>query len=42
MNPSSFVPKLEAMLPNFDTTNPLLYITGTGTNLLTNEGAAAV
>jgi hypothetical protein len=42
MNPSSFVPKLEAMLPKFDTTDPLLYITGTGTNLMTNEGAVAV
>lgn len=42
MNPASFVPKLQAMLPKFDTTNPNLFITGTGTNLMTNEGAVAV
>ena len=44
MNPASFIPKLQAQLAKFSTdpATPNLWITGTGTNLMTQEGPAAV
>jgi hypothetical protein len=44
MNPASFIPKLEAMKAKFSTdpATPNLWITGTGVNLMTQEGPTAV